>query len=71
MAYDASKRREVLQGFRNELDFLIYMCDDQQDLFALAAMMIVASKGIIKSQIGTEKTREIFEKVLEDIDNDG
>jgi hypothetical protein len=38
------------------IDRQIMMCDDVQDLFALASMMVVTSKNIFKQQLGKDGT---------------
>jgi hypothetical protein len=52
------------------IDKQIMMCDDVQDLFALASIMTVTSKNIFVQQLGKKGAIEIFEKIMEDLENE-
>jgi hypothetical protein len=52
------------------IDKQIMMCDDIQDLFALASIMTVTSKNIFIQQLGKKGAIEIFEKIMEDLENE-
>jgi hypothetical protein len=67
MAYDPKNRIERMKELMKPIDIQIMMCDDTQDLFALASAMLVTSKQIFVSQIGKKGAREIFERVLKEI----
>ena len=67
MAYDPKKRLERMKELMKPIDGQIMMCDDTQDLFALASAMLVTSKQIFVSQLGKKGAREVFERVLEEI----
>jgi hypothetical protein len=67
MAYDPKNRIERMKELMRPIDRQIMMCDDTQDLFALASAMMVASKQIFVTQLGKKGAREVFQKVLEEI----
>ena len=70
MAFDPSERRDRLKELMKPIDRQIMMCDDVQDLFALSSIMVVTSKNIFVQQLGRKGAIEIFEKVLEDLENE-
>lgn len=70
MAYDPSNRNTRMKELMKPIDRQIMMCDDVQDLFALSSIMIVTSKNIFVQQLGRKGAIEIFEKVLEDLENE-
>jgi hypothetical protein len=70
MAYHPSERKERMTELMKPIDRQIMMCDDIQDLFALASIMVVTSKNIFVQQLGKDGAIQIFEKVLEDLDNE-
>jgi hypothetical protein len=70
MAYQPHERLIRMRELMKEIDTHIMMCDDVQDLIALASAMMVSSKSIFKLHIGTEGTRNILNKVLEELDDD-
>ena len=67
MAYDPSERQKRMQELMQPIDRQIMMCDDVQDLFALASIMMVTSKNIFKNQLGREGAIKVLEKVVEDL----
>jgi hypothetical protein len=67
MAYDPSERQKRMQELMRPIDRQIMMCDDVQDLFALASIMMVTSKNIFKNQLGKEGAIRVLEKVVEDL----
>ena len=70
MAYDPSNRNTRMKELMKPIDRQIMMCDDVQDLFALSSIMVVTSKNIFVQQLGRKGAIEIFEKVLEDLENE-
>jgi hypothetical protein len=70
MSFDPSERRDRLKELMKPIDRQIMMCDDVQDLFALSSIMVVTSKNIFVQQLGRKGAIEIFEKVLEDLENE-
>ena len=70
MSYLPHERRDRMQKLKKELDSHIMMCDDTQDIMALASIMMVMSKDLFKHQIGVDGTISILYKVLEDLENE-
>jgi len=70
MAYEPSERRKRMTELMKPIDRQIMMCDDVQDLFAFASIMIITSKNIFIQQLGRDGAIQIFEKVLEDLYNE-
>jgi hypothetical protein len=70
MAFDPSDRKDRMKELMRPIDRQIMLCDDIQDLFALASIMTVTSKNIFKNQLGKKGAIEIFVKVLEDLENE-
>ena len=58
-----------MRELMKEIDTHIMMCDDVQDLIALASAMMISSKGIFKAHLGVEGTKFVLNKVLRDLDN--
>lgn len=69
MAFDRSERNKRMRELMIPIDKQIMMCDDIQDLFALASIMTVTSKNIFVQQLGKDGAIQIFEKILEDLEN--
>lgn len=67
MAYDPNDRIERIKDLMKPIDRQIMLCDDVQDLLALASAMTVASKRIFEVQLGRKGTVEIFLKIIEDL----
>lgn len=70
MSYLPHERRDRMQELKKELDSHIMMCDDVQDIMALASIMMVTSKDLFKYHIGVDGTISILYKVLEDLENE-
>ena len=70
MAFDPSDRKDRMKELMRPIDRQIMLCDDVQDLFALASIMTVTSKNIFKAQLGREGAIQIFEKIMEDLENE-
>ena len=70
MAYEPSERRKRMQELMRPIDIQIMMCDDVQDLFALASMMIVTSKNIFKHQLGKDGTIRVLEHIIGDLERE-
>ena len=70
MAYEPSERKKRMQELMQPIDKQIMMCDDVQDLFALASIMVVTSKNIFVQQLGRDGAAQIFEKIVEDLNNE-
>ena len=70
MAYDPEDRLDRMKELMKPIDRQIMMCDDLQDLLALASIMTVTAKEIFVTQIGIEGAKAVFNSVLEKIDNE-
>lgn len=70
MSYLPHERRDRMQELKKELDMHIMMCDDVQDIMALASIMMVTSKDLFKYHIGVDGTIAVIYKVLEDLENE-
>ena len=70
MPYLPHERVDRMQKLKKELDTHIMMCDDSQDIMALASIMMVMSKDLFKCHIGTNGTIAVLYKVLEDLENE-
>lgn len=69
MAYDPEDGEKVMKELMKPLDRMIMMCDDKQDLYALASILLVTAKGIFLNNLGRQKTLEIFRAALKDFDD--
>lgn len=67
MAYNSEERIARMRELMRPIDQQIMMCDDQQDLLALASIMAVTAKNIYRSQIGVEGTTLVLLKLLQDM----
>jgi hypothetical protein len=70
MAYKPEERIARMKELMKPIDSQIMMCDDVQDLIALASIMIMTSKNIYTQHLGHDATKAIFHKVMEIIDNE-
>ena len=70
MSYLPRERRDRMQKLKKELDSHIMMCDDTQDIMALASIMMVMSKDLFKCHIGMNGTIAVLYKVLEDLQDE-
>lgn len=69
MAYTPDEREKRMKELMRPIDMQIMMCDDVQDLFALASIMMVTSKNIFREHLGSKYTAEMLEKIAEDLRN--
>jgi hypothetical protein len=67
MAYYPEDRIARMKELMKPIDSQIMMCDDVQDLFALASAMAVTSKNIFVKQLGEQGTKEIFRELIKDL----
>ena len=65
MAYDPSERQKRMQELMRPIDRQIMMCDDRQDLLALASIMATTAKMIFIQQLGREGAREVLTSLVE------
>lgn len=64
MAYDPQERISRMRKLEQVVNREILLCDDEQDLLALASMLIISSKTILISRIGVDGTRAVFERAM-------
>lgn len=67
MSYDSSERHQRMRELMQPIDRQIMMCDDVQDLYALASIMVITSKNIFENQLGTSGAISIFEHIIKDL----
>jgi hypothetical protein len=67
MAYNNEERVARMKELMKPIDVQIMMCDDSQDLLALASIMAVSAKNIYLPIIGKEGAREVFKTLLKEI----
>lgn len=70
MAYKPEERMARMKELMKPIDSQIMMCDDVQDLIALASIMIITAKIIYVQQLGTDGTKAILNKIMETLDNE-
>jgi hypothetical protein len=70
MAYRPEERLARMKELMKPIDAQIMMCDDAQDLIALASIMITTSKIIYVQQLGVDGTKAILNKIMESLDNE-
>lgn len=70
MAYTPEHRVTRMKELMKPIDSQIMMCDDVQDLLALASIMTVSAKTIYTQQLGHDAARELFKIVMESIPNE-
>ena len=70
MSYRPDERRQRMRELMQPIDRQIMMCDDVQDLYALASIMVITSKNIFKQQLGRDGTISIFEHIMKDLERE-
>lgn len=65
MAYDPNERIARMKELMKPIDKQIMMCDDRQDLLALASIMATTAKMIFIQQLGQEGAREVLTSLVE------
>ena len=70
MTYKPEERIARMKELMKPIDSQIMMCDDVQDLIALASIMIITSKNIYTQHLGRDGTKAIFHKITEMMDNE-
>ena len=66
MAYDPSERLDRMRELMKPIDSQIMMCDDKQDLLALASIMAVTAKNILVQHIGEDGARAVLSHLVKD-----
>lgn len=67
MAYAPEERLARMKELMKPIDTQIMMCDDTQDLLALASIMAVTARNIYIMQIGEDGARKVFNHLMKDI----
>jgi hypothetical protein len=68
MAYRPEERMARMKELMKPIDQQIMMCDDRQDVLALASIMATTAKLIFVQQLGPDGARQIFTTLLENMD---
>jgi hypothetical protein len=66
MAYDPSERMNRMRELMKPIDSQIMMCDDKQDLLALASIMAITAKNILVQHIGEDGARAVLSHLVKD-----
>jgi hypothetical protein len=66
MAYDPSERLGRMKELMKPIESQIMMCDDRQDLLALASIMAVTAKNILVQHIGEDGARAVLSHLVKD-----
>jgi hypothetical protein len=69
MAYRPEERLARMRELMKPIDRQIMMCDDQQDILALACIMASTANLIFVQQLGRDNARKVIMTLLEK-DND-
>lgn len=67
MAYKPEERLERMRELMKPLEAQIMMCDDPQDLVALASVMLVTARNILVQNVSENAARRVFERVMKEI----
>jgi hypothetical protein len=68
MSLERDRDRELrMRELMKPIDYQIMMCDNEQDLLELAAMMTVSSKNIFVKLRSKDFAREVLEKLIKDL----
>ena len=65
MAYKPEERISRMKELMKPIDQQIMMCDDEQDLLALASIMAATAKGIFVNSLGVAGAREVLKILVE------
>lgn len=65
MTYKPEERMARMKELMKPIDQQIMMCDDEQDLLALASIMAATAKGIFVQRLGKEAAREVLMCLVE------
>jgi hypothetical protein len=66
MAYDPSERMDRMKELMKPIDSQIMLCDDKQDLLALASIMAITAKNILVQHIGEDGARAVLSHLVKD-----
>jgi hypothetical protein len=67
MAYNPDERIARMKELMKPIDSQIMMCDDRQDLLALASIMAVTAKNILVNHIGEDGARTVLSHLVKEI----
>jgi hypothetical protein len=68
MTYKPEERISRMKELMKPIDQQIMMCDDEQDLLALASIMATTAKNIFVNRLGIEGAREVLNILVEKSD---
>lgn len=60
MAYTPSERFQRMKELSKPIDQQIMMCDDEQDLLALASIMLVSARAILVTTVGEDVAKQVM-----------
>jgi hypothetical protein len=63
------ERVERMKEFKKTLDGMIMMCDNRDDLLALASVLMTVGKRLLIQEIGLKGTIELFNYIEEELRN--
>jgi hypothetical protein len=65
MAYKPEERLARMKELMKPIDQQIMMCDDEQDLIALASIMAATARLIFVQQLGLDVARQVLMTLVE------
>lgn len=65
MAYQPQDRKKIMEAMKKNIDSMVLMCDDGQDLVALASIMAVTAKNLLVQQVGRSGAIAALKKIIE------
>jgi hypothetical protein len=69
MAYNPAETIARMKELMKHIDTQIMMCDDKQDLIALASIMIVTAKNIYVQQLGKDGAKTVLQTMMRDMND--
>jgi hypothetical protein len=60
MAYTPEERFSRMKELAKPIDQQIMMCDDEQDLLALASIMLVSARAILVTTVGEDVAKQVM-----------
>jgi len=63
------ERVERMKEFKKTLDGMIMMCDNRDDLLALASVLMTVGKRLLIQEIGLKGTIELFNYIERELKN--
>ena len=65
MAYKPEERMARMKELMKPIDQQIMMCDDEQDILALASIMVATANLIFVQRLGRDRAREVLMSLVE------